>query len=702
VHSLQIMGSSQGRRCATRRPITTASVVCLVVVALLVMTSSVSLAAGRSSAPPPASCGDYQCFNTAAGVLGSVPHPTPAQVATARLAKMAPASDSPRMLIGLDNGPRAYWSVSDGVAQGVSGLVRGVSAGNVLNFDHWQYVDELYYYAHNVFSVPPTQWVNAGHRNGVPVLGTVTGDCPECGAEAQTLFDAHNYVQAVHKLYAYAVAYGFDGWVIDFERGFSPSREALQAVKDLAAMKLPDGQPLRVAVYQAGNYTLRCTSPDESEECVDLLPYFQAGASWQADYNTTSGFPAEAYQSLATAGLAAQRFRAYWATYVYQDDYLTACAGAKITTSQIWNGNGDKECLRTAALFDNQRTIVRPGPPGGYYTSAALFAPEWTYFGNLPNPKPGQEAVGPADRALAHAADDALWVGVNVKYAGQNCARIGTFSNAVSSLVTPRSVVSTLPFVTSFNEGEGDVYAEGGKLVAKVPWNDLSAQDVLPTWDCAVTGDIKAAPVYGNERNGDAFNGGSALSFIGHPGEVALYQAHAPVPAGSKLTVAFETKTSSGPLPEIQLNFNDGTTRTIKSSGGGSGWNRTVGVVEGADGKTIVRVSVRFVGSGPVHSVLGELQLYDASTDTQPLPIHITATDASISWTQPTKPPIAYWNVYSNAGSCLNFLGPAFTTTYDVSARMFRAVKPTPHFVVQPVATNGQAAKIGTICTNRS
>ena len=379
------------------------------------------------------------------------------------------------MLIGLDNGPRAYWSASDGIAQGVSGSVRGVPAGNVLNFDHWQYVDELYYYAHNMFSVPPTQWVNAGHRNGIPVLGAVTGDCDFCGAQAQTLFDAHNYVQAVHKLYSYAVAYGFDGWVIDFEAGFSPSPGALQAVKDLAAMKLPDGQPLRVAVYQAHNYTLRCTSPEERYGCADLLSYFQAGASWQADYNAGSGFPAEANQNLAKAGLAAQRLRAYWSSYVYQDDYLAACAGAKITTSQIWNGNGDDECLDTTALFDNQRTIVRPGPSGGCYPRRPSTRPNGRFFGNLSDPKPGDQAVGPKSRALVHAADDALWVGAGVAYSGQNCARTGS-SNAVSSLITPRSVVGALPFVTSFNEGEGDVYEVEGKLAAKVQWNDLSAE----------------------------------------------------------------------------------------------------------------------------------------------------------------------------------------------------------------------------------
>ena len=320
-----------------------------------------------------------------------------------------------------------------------------------------------------------------------PLLGAVTGDCePGCGEQAQSLFDAKNYRQAVQQLYAYAVAYGFDGWVIDFENNFDPSSDVLQAVKDLAAMKLPDGQPLRVAVYEAHNYNLGCTAP--AFFCHDLLPYFQAGAAWQADYTKDTGFPAQTYQDLAKAGLAAQRLRAFWSTDVYRIAPFKTCAAT--TASQIWNGNGG-ECLNTAALFDNQRTIL--GPPGGpqYYTSEGLYAPEWTYFGNLPDKSAGGGPPGgPTNRAHVHAADDALWVGVNVKYSGQSCARTGT-ANAVSSLIAPRSVVGSLPFVSSFNEGEGDVYAVDGKLVAKVPWNDLSAQDVLPTWFCTLSGNIK-------------------------------------------------------------------------------------------------------------------------------------------------------------------------------------------------------------------
>jgi hypothetical protein len=647
---------------------------------------------------PPPSCGTYQCFLDADAFLQSEPSPLPGQVATVPLATRAvgPAPGAPSMLVGLDNGPRAFWAVSDGFAQGRSGLVGGVSTGNVYNFDHWQYVDGLYYYFHDTVSVPPTQWVNAGHRNGVPVFGTVTGDCDVCGIQATKLFSAANYQKTVQKLYDYAVAYGFDGWVIDMEGDFRPGPTVLAAVKELSAMVLPDHQPVRVAVYHAGEYAL--------EPNGAMLPYFEAGADWQADYDlgdVPSSYPMNTYQTLRAIGLESQRFRAYWSSYVY--NYQAGCTpGEHTTTTQIWNGNPGspghpEQCLNSQDLFNDQRSIV-PSPPATqprYYTSTGLFAPEWTYFGNLPDPTAGQVAVGPVSRTLVHAADDAQWVGADVRYSGQSCARSGT-DNAVSSLITPRSVLGGLPFVTNFNEGEGDVYAIDGKLVQNQPWNNLSAQDILPTWYCAQGGDLVATPTYATEDDADAFNGGSALALTGHgAGQVALYDTRIHIAAWSLPALAFTSKTVTGALPYVRVTFSDGTSQTVQRTVPGPGWQQTTSRLW-AQGKTIVRISVGFAGwNRPVDTILGQLRLYDITMDTRPSPIYVTSTDPTISWTQACGPAISYWNVYMRAGRRLRFLGPAFTTTYSVAQSMFAPGKRTTHFVIQPVSASGLAAVLG-------
>lgn len=639
-------------------------------------------------------CGSYQCFYYADDFLRSTPDPGPGQVATVPLATKVVGS-GPGVLVGLDNGPWSFWKVSDGFAQGRSGSVDGVSAGNVYNFGHWQYVDALYYYLHDTVAVPPTQWVNAGHHNGVPVLGTVTGDCtdssgqPLCAPQAAKLFSPGNFPQTVVKLYRYAAAYGFDGWMIDMEAGFEPSPSVLRAVQLLTRLRLPDGQLLRVALYEGGEQSLKPTG---------LLKYFAAGALFQSDYASFTPppvYPATTYEALVKAHLASQNLRAYWASYVY--DFQRGCPdGDRTTPSQIWNGNGGSsaKCLDTAALFRNQRTSAPqsrgPGTPAAY-TSNALFAPVWTYFGNL------SSAVNPVSRANAQAADDALWVGADVRYSGQTCARSGT-NNAVSALVSPRSVVGALPFVTNFNTGEGDAYFVQGSLAASAPWNDLSDQDVLPTWYCTQNGDLTAAPVYATVASSGAFNGGSALGLTGHSGEVELYKASISVSYSSEPTLAFTSETATGEPPYVRVTFGDGTSETVHASRTGPGWQQTVSPLR-AKGKTITAISVGVAGSGgPSESTLGQLRLYDARTDKAPAPITITSAGSVISWQSSSKLPASSWNVYSDSGGCLRLLGPAFTTRYDVTQPMFATAQRTTRFVIQPVSAAGSVAPIHSVC----
>jgi hypothetical protein len=85
--------------------------------------------------------------------------------------------------------------------------------------------------------------------------------------------------------------------------------------------------------------------------------------------------------------------------------------GNRTTPSQIWNGNAGSsaKCLDTAALFRNQRTSWPQSPTQGtptFYTSNGLFAPVWSGL---------QSGVGPVSRASVQAADDALWVGADVR-----------------------------------------------------------------------------------------------------------------------------------------------------------------------------------------------------------------------------------------------------------------------------------------------
>lgn len=652
------------------------------------LAASARPALSRASAGPVNACGSYQCFYYAGDFWRSVPSPKPGQQATVPLAErvIGAAPGAPLMLVGLDDGPWSFWNVSDGFAQGRSGVIGGVPAGNVFNFSHWQYADELYYYLHETVSVPPTQWVNAAHRNGVPVLGTVTADCSVCGPQAARLFALDSYQMTVRKLYDYAAAYGFDGWMIDIEGDyFKPGPGVLKAVKELSRMILPDGQVMRVVLYHGGEFSLGA-----------MLPYFRAGAQWQSDYSSDTSAPAKTYRTLLDNHLQGQNLQAFWASYVYA--YQGQCRdGNKTTASQIWNGNRTQgmtpQCLDTAALFANQRAIVPshrgPGTPP-YYTSSALFAPIWPFVGNLP------DKAAPASRALVHAADDALWVGSGARYSGPSCRRSGT-DNAVSALISPRSVVGSLPFVTNFNEGEGDIYAVQGTPVAAAPWNNVSAQDVLPTWYCAVGGGLTAAPSYAAAGSGDSFNGGSALRLGGSAGEVELYETRIRVSASARPMVAFVSKTVKGAAPYLRISYSDGTAEIVQATTAGPGWRQTASPLK-AQGKTITAISVGETGRDPVDTLLGQIRLYDANNDSMPTPIDVNSATPVITWPTAGEPAVTYWNVYLSTGSCLRFLGAAFTNRYAVTEAMFAPAQPADHYTIQPVSAAGSMPATGPVC----
>lgn len=101
------------------------------------------------------------------------------------------------------------------------------------------YVDKLIYFSHHFVSVPPASWINVCHRNGVLCLGTVI---TEPGTqEVDRLLEMieiddgdenggkKNVFWFAEKLALMAKVYGFDGWLLNFEKAFPSSVSAVTA-----------------------------------------------------------------------------------------------------------------------------------------------------------------------------------------------------------------------------------------------------------------------------------------------------------------------------------------------------------------------------------------------------------------------------------------------------------------------------------------
>lgn len=627
-------------------------------------------------------CAPYPCYHTAQGVLGWTPSKvSPYDVAGVPLAKKAGTSE-PGMLVGLDNGPWSYWDRSDLNAQGSD------ARGNVYSLSQWPYVDRLYYYSHNLLSVPPTVWTNAAHRQGVKVLASLTGDCDDLACETQ--FDhlfAQHPGETVDQLQRIAAAYGFDGWMIDIEEDESLTPNLLAAMSELSKRRLPGGARLDVAFYNA------------HQTKIDSRIYgaLKAAGHWQADYSPFGegavDDPRQSYEFLAGHGDAGLAADSYWSTYVY--NYETGdsdCDGGHTSAEFLWNG---QKCLTLGPLFANQGSALAPRDPPGRYLAPSLYAPAWTMFGGLRDTTDKLP-----NRARFEKTDSALWRGPGFVDRGGRCAPADTSANAVSSMVKVRPAIAGVPFVTRFDSGEGSSFSAQGAVVHEGGWNLLSNQDALPVAWCGEGDTLDAELDYGA-----AFDGGSSLHVSGRARDgsrrVYLFKARAELPAHTGFLLRYA---AGGGVPPHVVASLAGVDRPvdvrIHRVTSHNGWvlarARLPARLAPA---TLSRVGVAFGDDGDrakhVNATIGELRIVDRDTLTRPAAIDPARRGDDLSWDGGTGS-ILYYNVWARARTrpCLRLIGRTQIERYDLAQPLFGPAPPGGGYEVQPVNASGGAAKL--------
>ena len=82
-----------------------------------------------------------------------------------------------------------------------------------------QYVTLFVYFSHKLVCVPPASWINTMHRHGVKILGTLMFEGDGSDIE-HVLDDEGGEFVIAKKLASMARAYGFDGWLLNFESAF--------------------------------------------------------------------------------------------------------------------------------------------------------------------------------------------------------------------------------------------------------------------------------------------------------------------------------------------------------------------------------------------------------------------------------------------------------------------------------------------------
>ncbi|XP_016948722.1 cytosolic endo-beta-N-acetylglucosaminidase isoform X1 [Drosophila biarmipes] len=82
-------------------------------------------------------------------------------------------------------------------------------------FVHWSAVDYFCYFSHEYVTIPPSGWLNAAHRHGVPVLGTFIVEAP--GLLDEVLATEESVSRTVQALTRLCQHFGFEGWLVNVE-----------------------------------------------------------------------------------------------------------------------------------------------------------------------------------------------------------------------------------------------------------------------------------------------------------------------------------------------------------------------------------------------------------------------------------------------------------------------------------------------------
>ena len=351
-------------------------------------------------------------------------------------------------------------SIMNGSTSGNS--PHGLNKMNANTFSYWQYVDLLVYWGgssgEGLIVAPSADVVDAGHRNGVKVIGTIFMPQAAHGGKMQWLEDLLTRKEdgsypVADKLIEVADVYGFDGWFMNQETEGT------------------DEEPL-TADHAARMQEFLSYYKEKAPE-LELIYYDSMTVDGKMDWQNALTEKNAAYlMNEDGEAVADEMFLNFWWTTekLAGEELLKASAGlAKekgIDPYDLYAGvdiqsNGYDTPIRWD-LFEN--------PEGGTYTSLGLYCPSWAYFsaGTVQDfwkqeNKLWVNSKGDPSYEADVSGDDTQWRGV-------------------STYVVERTAVTELPFVTNFCMGNGYGFYKNGQLISMLDWNNRSVSDILPTY----------------------------------------------------------------------------------------------------------------------------------------------------------------------------------------------------------------------------
>lgn len=539
----------------------------------------------------------------------------------------------------------------------------GLNKAEANTFSYWQYVDTLVYWGGSSgegLIVPPSpDVVDAGHKNGVKVIGTVFMPQTAHGGKMEWLEDLLTKKEdgsypVVDKLIEVAKTYGFDGWFINQETEGT------------------DEEPL---------------TADHATRMQEFLAYFKEKApELELVY----------YDSMTTEG------KMDWQNALNEKNlpYLMNEEGTSVADSMFLNfwwteeELAEQELLKNSAEFAKENKVdpyqlyagvdvqsngyatpinwkLFENEQGGTNTSLGIYCPSWAYFSS--------ELIQDFWKK-----ENTLWVNSKGDPSAEMSYTDDTQWRGVSNYVVERTAVTELPFVTNFSTGNGYSFFKNGEQISLLDWNNRSISDVLPTYRYIIDSE-EGNRLTADFDVADAYYGGTSIILRGNmtkdkKSTIKMYSAALPVSGQILFTTTAKAKGAAINLDAV-LTLDDGTELILKGDKTvGEDWTTVTYDASGLAGKTVKTISYSLTADADVNGLqfrFGNITMAETGKETMSAVsnVKVLGTEfdedsmyAGVRLSWDVDVPASYYEVYRiNQDLTKSLLGVSNTSSFYIN-----------------------------------
>lgn len=388
---------------------------------------------------------------------------------------------------------------------------RGTNTFDANVFSNWQYVDQMVYWGgssgEGIIVPPSADVIDAAHKNGVPILGTIFFPQTAHAGKIEWLDtflskDENGNFPIIDKLIEVADVYGFDGWFINQE-----TDTEVTSFDDAAEGKEAEESNSEGLSKKHANLMqeLIIELQEKAEGKLEIMWYDSMTTEGEMDWQNALTDKNSDYLVREDEKISDSMFlNFWWNTENLAGEELLKESNEKadelnINPYDLYAGidvqeNGFNTPVRWNLFMDENN---QP------YTSLGLYVPTWTYSSATdgdPNDFQSRESIfwvnEEGDPTKSILPEEMEWPGI-------------------STFAVEQTAITKLPFTSNFNLGHGLNYFIEGEKVSNLDWNNRSMQDVLPTYrwvfDHEGENDLKVTIDYA-----DAYQGGNSLKLSGN------------------------------------------------------------------------------------------------------------------------------------------------------------------------------------------